>query len=165
LRPAVSGVRCSRRPKRSSTASRLASVLRRIASAIFHCELQGDKTQPESTAAGRERPAALFVRRCPRGMAPWLRPNNLAHLPGGRGGVRTWERLPARQVTCSLVRPHLELRYHCRDDRRSTLRHSSDSNKTSHQRYVVIFKLLERRDKELADALGRRARRAVLGPP
>ena len=29
---------------------------------------------------------------------------------------------------------------------------SSDSNKTSHQRYVAIFKLLERRDRELADA-------------
>ena len=29
---------------------------------------------------------------------------------------------------------------------------SSDSNKSSHQRYVDIFKLLERRDRELADA-------------
>jgi hypothetical protein len=29
---------------------------------------------------------------------------------------------------------------------------SSDSNKTRHQRYVAIFKLLERRDRELADA-------------
>jgi hypothetical protein len=29
---------------------------------------------------------------------------------------------------------------------------SSDSNQTSHQRYGAIFKLLERRDRELADA-------------
>ena len=29
---------------------------------------------------------------------------------------------------------------------------SCDSNKTSHQRYAAIFKLLERRDRELADA-------------
>ena len=42
---------------------------------------------------------------------------------------------------------------------------SCDSNKTSHQRYAAIFKLLERRDRELADGFNdlRMPRRVCFG--